>query len=136
MSEFRQFYYNKASEVTKQSKTHEIICIVCPKGCKITGGIASDGELFTQGYDCQRGRQYAEQELVEPKRVFTGVMRVRESDVPLPVKADRPIPKKMMMRCAKFVRQRYADLPIKTGDVVIRNILNLGINIVATYDLK
>ena len=48
-----------------------IRCIVCPTGCSIKV-IGKDNKNVTfEGYTCNRGLEYAQQEFYEPKRILT-----------------------------------------------------------------
>jgi len=51
-------------------ETREVICILCPVGCRITVEI-EDGEISKiENAGCKRGRDYAEQEIKSPLRDF------------------------------------------------------------------
>lgn len=107
----------------------EFICIVCPRGCHIT--VDDDGNMT--GYMCKRGVEYVKTEMVAPKRIVTSTVKTVFEDMPrVPVKTDNPIPKELIMECMHEINKVVIDKPMKVGDIVIKNILNTGTNIVLT----
>jgi CxxC motif-containing protein len=50
----------------------------------------------------------------------------------VPVKSSAPVPKDKMFDCMKEINAVTVKAPVKIGDVVIENILDLGVDIVAT----
>ncbi len=113
-----------------------IRCIVCPTGCSIKV-IGKDKKNVTfEGYTCNRGLEYAEQEFHEPKRILTTTMKVENGTLPLiPVRTDKPLLKDKLTDALKIIAQRQIKAPIKMGDVLIENILDLGVNVIASRDL-
>ncbi len=112
----------------------ELTCIVCPLGCRICVTAGDDGSIKEiTGNGCKRGAAYAEAEFVNPLRIVTSTVRVNNGSMPLvPVKTDRPVPKSSVMDCMKEINRTIATGPVKTGDVLIKNILNTGADVVAT----
>jgi CxxC motif-containing protein len=53
----------------------------------------------------------------------------------LPVKTAEPIPKGQIFEAMKAINQVVVDAPVKIGDVVIENLLGLGINVVSTKNM-
>lgn len=111
----------------------EIICIVCPIGCKIAvEGEGSRIDAMT-GYACKRGEQYARDEFIRPVRILTTSVKVKNGKTPLvAVRSDRPVPKERLLACMEEIRKIEVEAPVKCKDVVIADILGMGINIVAT----
>jgi len=81
----------------------ELICITCPRGCLLTIGPGQEGKLEVEGNFCPKGREYAEQEIIDPRRVLTVLMRIEGSDRPVSVKTDKPVPKSMLFECADTI---------------------------------
>lgn len=116
-----------------------IICTICPKGCHI--GLAEgspDGKgrinpADIYGNKCKRGRTYALNELTNPVRMLTTTVNVNGGELPMaPVKSEKPLPKGMLMECMQVISAFTAEAPVKMGDVLIKDILGTGVNIVAT----
>ena len=107
-----------------------IICIVCPKGCHIT---YKDGTY--SGYTCPRGLNYAKQEMISPERILTTTVKVKGKDMVIPVKSSGLLPKGKMFDVMKEVNKVNVSLPIKMHDVIIKNVLGLGVDIIATKEV-
>ncbi len=113
-----------------------ITCINCPVGCRMTVTLSDSGEVVSvSGNTCPRGDRYARQECTRPMRVITAVLPVQGSRVPLSVKTASPIPREMIPQIMAELSQVHPVLPIRSGDVVVENILNTGVHIVATRTL-
>ena len=60
-----------------------IRCIVCPTGCEIKVKKGTAEKVTFDGYACERGLEYAQQEYYEPKRILTTTMRIENGLLPL-----------------------------------------------------
>jgi CxxC motif-containing protein len=114
-----------------------IICIGCPLGCRATLRIDDRGEVFEiMGYKCKEGRQYVLEEYRNPVRIFTTTVLTENSALPLlPVKTDRPILKSKLKEAAIALVRLKVKPPVKVGQIILPNLLNSDINVVATDDL-
>jgi CxxC motif-containing protein len=110
---------------------NEFTCVVCPWGCLLK----TEGESVS-GYSCSRGFAYAKKEQTDPRRSISGTVRVHGAaqDV-LPVKTSAPIPKHLLLEAAALLGKIAVQTPIKTGDIIIANILGTGINFIAARSL-
>jgi len=116
---------------------HEVICILCPMGCKITVETKNGEIIKVENAGCKRGRDYSIQEIKFPVRDFFTTVRVKGGKIPvLSVRSTGPVPKDMLMVCASELAKKVVPAPIKIGDVIMKNILNLGVDIVATKDVE
>ena len=107
----------------------ELICIECPKGCRLT----IDENLNVTGNTCIRGKQYAINELTCPKRIVTSTVVIESKLVSrLPVMTENDIPKEKMFDIVKELSNVRLEAPIKCRDVVIENVCGTGVNIIAT----
>ena len=112
-----------------------IRCIVCPTGCQIKA-ISKGSEITFEGYTCKKGLEYAKQEFYEPKRILTTTIRVEDGFLPLiPVRSNIPILKDKLRDALNEIAQAEIKAPIKMGDILIENILELDVNIIASRDL-
>lgn len=115
----------------------EIICTVCPMGCHIT--VEGEGEniISVAGNTCKRGKEYASTEFCHPVRILTTTIRTNSEKNPLvPVRSERPLPKEKIMDCMAVIRKQQAKTPIHMYDILVENICDTGINIVATGNVK
>ena len=114
----------------------EIICTVCPRGCHIIVEGDEKKVFSLDGYGCKRGVAYAEAEYSNPVRILTTTMKiVGGKDDLLPVRSNAPLPKKKLFECMAIIKSMTAQAPIKRYDVVVKNICDTGVDIVATKDI-
>lgn len=112
----------------------EFICIICPKGCHLAIQEATDA---VTGNGCDKGIDYAREELHHPVRVVTSTVRVNGGmHARCPVKTDLAIPKGQIFDAMRLLDEVELVCPIKSGQIVIKNILNTGANFVATRSLS
>ena len=107
----------------------KLICIVCPNGCEIE----IDGNKIS-GYTCKRGLEYAKTEFLNPVRSLTSTVKIADSDLVCPVKTSKPIPKDKMFEVIKEINKVSIKKPIKYHQIIIKNVLNLGVDILATKE--
>ena len=115
----------------------EITCIVCPIGCKIS--VRTDGKHFEvcKGNKCKKGIDYAKSEALDPRRMLTSSVLVKNGEWPLvSVKSSKPIPKKDIFRVLKKIKETKVEAPVKLGQSVIKNVANTNINIISTKSVK
>ena len=110
----------------------ELTCVECPMGCKITVTEKGGVKEFS-GYSCPRGKLYAENEVVDPKRVVTSTVKTASGKV-VPVKTDRPISKKDMFKVMEVINSTVCTLPVNTGDIIVEDVF--GCNIISAKTIK
>ncbi len=107
----------------------EMICIACPIGCHLT----IDGNLRVEGNICPRGEKYAIEEMTHPTRIVTTTVRTISSLTPrLSVKTKDPIPKELIFKVLDVLGGITVSKNVKIGDVIVSNILDTGVDIIAT----
>ena len=108
------------------------VCIECPNGCKLSVE-QSGGELSVTGARCKRGEAFAVQEFTNPLRTLCTTVKTAFKDVPvLPVRLDNPIPKARIFDVMRQINSVTVTDRLRTGDVVIKNVLDLGADVIAT----
>ena len=115
----------------------EVTCIVCPIGCKIL--VRTDGTEFEvlRGNKCKKGIEYARNETLDPRRMLTTSILVKNGDWPLvSVKSSRPIPKEKLFLVLQEIKTAKVESPVKSGQVILRNVADTGIDIIATKTVK
>lgn len=113
-----------------------ITCIVCPQGCQIEIW-EEEGEIKLSGHTCERGYEYALEEYKAPKRILTTTMRIKNGILPvIPVRSSIPVPKGKLFECMTIINKKKLEAPVIMGDVLIKNILDLNIDIIASRDLE
>jgi len=111
----------------------ELICITCPRGCRLH----VDDDLNVTGNFCPRGAAYAKAELTHPVRMVTSTVAITGSmECRLPVKTKEPIAKELIFPIMEEIRKTVVNAPINIGDVVIQNVCNSGVDVIATKEIK
>lgn len=115
--------------------TTKIICITCPKGCTLE--VTHEGQTVTKiKPGCKRGHEYARRELVDPRRMVATTVRIQGGIHPLlPVTTSAPFPKQRILELMAFLRQIELRAPIVMGQPILCNILDTGIDILASRDM-
>ena len=112
----------------------EIICIVCPRGCRMTAQIQGESISVT-GHTCPRGEKHAVDEILHPVRSLTSIVRVgNRLDTMVSVKSEQPVPKGEMFAIMAKIRETVVEAPVAIGDVILDNIC--GTRIVATKEIR
>lgn len=114
----------------------EIICTVCPRGCRVT--VNGDGKTVSEveGYSCKRGLTYAEAEYTNPVRILTTTVKITGKDNELlPVRSNAPVPMVKLFECMEKIKEIAVELPVKMHQVILSNICETGVDIVATKEL-
>ena len=112
----------------------ELICINCPIGCHLKVDVENKKG---SGNNCKRGEEYGINEVTNPLRIVTSTVKIKngEYDV-IPVKTEKAIPKELIFKAMEEINKVIVEAPIKMGDIVIENILNTGVNVIATRDIE
>lgn len=112
----------------------EMICIICPKGCRLH--VDDQNDCRVTGNACPRGSEYGRAETKNPVRTVTSTVRVEGGPSRrCPVKTDRPIPKTLIMDAAALLQDVELKPPVRIGQVVIKEICGTKANFIATRNL-
>ncbi len=115
----------------------ELTCIGCPMGCSLLVELMDDGEIKVTGSSCKIGDTYGVKECLNPTRILTTTLDVVGGIYSkLSVKTERDIPKAMLFRCLKALKDIKVQAPVHIGDIIYENIENTGVNIVATRNIE
>ena len=110
----------------------ELTCIVCPRGCRLT----IDDNLNVTGNSCPRGAQYAKDEMTNPQRRITSIVRVKNREnMMVSVKTSTSIPKGKIFEVMAEIEKVSVNAPVHIGDIVIKDVLGTGSDIVATKEI-
>lgn len=113
----------------------ELICIVCPKGCHLK--VDENNGYSVTGNSCPRGAEYGKNELVNPMRTITSTVKVEGKEARrVSVKTSDNIPKGKIWDVMAELDKVVVKAPVHVGDVVLPNVLDLGVDIVATKNVK
>jgi CxxC motif-containing protein len=115
----------------------KIICITCPKGCTLD--VTRDGKtiLNVEGAGCKHGAEYVDAETRDPRRMVATTVRVQGSRHPLlPVYTAQPFPKPRIRELLSVIRKVELKAPVKMGDLVLKNALGTGVDVIASRDME
>ena len=123
------------NSLTDSDKPMEIICVACPHGCRLEA-TRKDGEILISNAGCKRGKEYAINEITDPRRMVATTVRINHAIHPLlPVYTSEPFPKGRITELLKEIRKVEINAPVKMGQVVLENALGTGIDVLASRDL-
>ena len=112
-----------------------LTCIVCPRSCKLQIE-AQDGIYTVNGNGCKRGYTFAVNEMTNPMRTISSTVSTVFPDVPvLPVRVSAEIPKSAVFDVMREINRTVVQTRIGRGETVIRNVLNLGVDVIATSNI-
>jgi CxxC motif-containing protein len=114
----------------------QVICNLCDKRCVID--IHKDEENYLyEGSLCDKGVEYGQEYMKNSSKIFTSVVRIKGNancNV-VPLKSSKPLDMSLWMECSKALGRIYVGLPIKIGDVICKNIVNSGVDIICTKNV-
>ena len=125
------------------TETLKFNCTTCPSECLLTVEVERDANgavaavRSVTGNSCPRGNKFAHQELTCPMRVLTTTVAVSGGDEALlPVRTADAIPLELHAQAMDLIRGVVVEAPIRMGDIVLENLLNTGINLIASMDIN
>ena len=123
-------------------ETLQFNCTTCPSECLLTvevkrGADGAVAEVYSvAGNNCPRGDKFAHQELTRPMRVLTTTVAVSGGDEALlPVRTAEAIPLELHAQAVALIRGLVVNAPIRMGDIVLKNLLDTNINLIASMDI-
>lgn len=127
---------------TNVTETLQFNCTTCPSECLLTVEVERDtdgavAEVHSvTGNNCPRGDKFAHQELTCPMRVLTTTVAVSGGDEALlPVRTAEAIPLALHAHAMDLIRGVIVEAPIRMGDIVLPNLLNTGIDLIASMGI-
>lgn len=126
---------------TNAIETLKFNCTTCPSECLLTVEVERDADGVAEvrsvaGNSCPRGDKFAHQELICPMRVLTTTVAVSGGDEALlPVRTAEAIPLALHAQAMDLIRGLVVNAPIRMGDVVLENLLDTNINLIASMDI-
>ena len=118
-------------------ETRELTCIGCPLGCSITVTLENNEVVSVEGNTCKRGDIYARKEVTNPTRIVTSSVKVVGGKIAMvSCKTKEDIPKSMIFEVANALTDITVKAPVKIGDVLVKNVANTGVDIIATKNVE
>ena len=117
-------------------ETTKMICVICPVGCSLMVTHKGKTLIKVEGHQCKKGLDYAKAELTNPQRVVTSTVNVHGGIHPLvPVYTAAPVPKQLIFNLLNALRRVQIEAPVGMGQVVLKDALGTGIDVLASRDL-
>ena len=114
----------------------QLVCIGCPLGCNLQVTIEDDHTISVTGNTCPRGADYARKEMTDPRRIVTSSVKVTGGHLAsVSVKTESDIPKGKIFDCVKALREVELTAPVSIGQIVLRNVADTGVNVIATKNI-
>ena len=127
---------------TNAIETLKFNCTTCPSECLLTVEVKrnSNGTVVevrsVTGNNCPRGDKFAHRELTCPMRVLTTTVAVSGGDEALlPVRTVEAIPLELHAQAMDLIRGVVVEALIRMGDVVLEDLLDTGIDLIASMDI-
>jgi CxxC motif-containing protein len=111
---------------------------MCPLGCEVILKANDAGNVIEiTGNKCKKGEKYVQDEFSHPVRALTTTVAVDGANIRrLSVRTSDYIPKDRIFDCMREIQKKKVKAPVKIGDVIIKDLLGLGVDVVATRDLS
>lgn len=114
----------------------KIICTTCPNGCEITADYTDRDDFTIEGNRCKRGYEFTLNECFEPKRMFTGSVRLKgASRKMLPLRSNAPVPKELLMDISESIRDMEVSTPISSHQVIVKDVLGTGVDLISSMTI-
>lgn len=115
----------------------KLTCIGCPMGCPLTVVMNGTEVISVSGNTCKRGDDYARKEVTNPTRIVTSTVKVAGGSADMvSVKTKEDIPKGKIFECVKALKGVEVNAPVHIGDVLLENVADTGVDIVATKNVE
>lgn len=118
-----------------------LTCIECPVGCLLEINYDEKNlrskDIVVSGNQCKKGKSFALKEIKDPRRVLTTTIGINSKTYSrLPVRSEKTVPKKEILRMITKVKKIQAEAPINMGDPIYKNLMGTGVDIVSSTTIK
>lgn len=112
-------------------------CIVCPNGCEIKAEYEENKIIHIQGNKCKKGKQYVEQELIDPRRTIATSVPIEHSIIPMcSVRLTKAISKKHIFSVMEEINKITLEAPVCIGEIVIAHVCGLDSDVIVTKNME
>jgi len=112
-------------------------CVICPLGCEIDVELQNGNVVSMEGSKCEKGKEFVLQELEEAMRILTTTVPVKGAKwAMLPVRTDKPIPKRLLSKVIEQLADIELQAPVKMYHVIVKDVAGTDASIVATRNMK
>ena len=115
----------------------KLTCIACPQGCPLIAEIAQGRVSKVSGNKCPKGEEYAKQEIENPQRILTSTLLTQGLALKMaPVRTNQAIPKNKIVEAMSEIKKLRLNRPVKVDEVIIKNFMELGVDLIATRTVE
>lgn len=119
--------------MSERAVVDRLTCVLCPVGCELEVGRDAAGELEVRGNQCDKGVPFAVEEVLRPMRNLATSVPVRGSAARMvSVRLSGPVPREMIFPVLAEVRKLRPEAPVRRGQVLVANVLDTGVDVIAT----
>ncbi len=109
-----------------------LTCILCPVGCELEVRRTERG-LDVHGHQCEKGIDFATEEVLYPKRNLATSVPVKGSVTRLvSVRLSDRVPREMIFPILREIAKLRPQPPVRRGQVLIADVLGTGVDVIAT----
>lgn len=114
----------------------KLTCIMCPIGCELDV-CGSENDLQVTGNKCEKGLDFAREEVLAPKRnLATSVPINGRRFKMLSVRLSDRVPRSQLFDVLQEIARLRPAPPVKRGEILIENVLDLEANVIATRSVE
>jgi CxxC motif-containing protein len=111
----------------------KMTCIECPKGCALSVDYEGCRFIKVSGNECPKAEKYAASEIEDPVRILTSAVLAKNLSIKMvPVRTDKPVPKPRLIEGMGIIKRLCITEPVIIGDVIFKDFLLPGVNLIAT----
>lgn len=112
-----------------------LTCGLCPVSCELEAR-RHGGDLEIRGNQCEKGVDFAREEILHPKRnLATSVPLAGTDSRMVSVRLSAPVPRTMMGPVLAEISRLRPRSPIRRGDILLRDVSGTGADVIATRTL-
>jgi CxxC motif-containing protein len=122
--------------MSESAAVDRLTCILCPVGCELESR-RTDRGLDVRGNQCEKGIDFATEEVLYPKRNLATSVPVRGSETKMvSVRLSDRVPREMIFPILGEIARLRPAPPVRRGQVLIRDVLGTGVDVVATRTVE
>ncbi len=113
--------------------SERLTCILCPIGCELAVERESGGGLEVSGGQCDKGPDFAAEEILHPKRnLATSVPLAGTTSRMVSVRLSAPVSRDRIFPILAEIAKLRPEPPVRRGQVLIADVLGTGVDVIAT----
>jgi CxxC motif-containing protein len=122
--------------MSKGSVIDRLTCVLCPVGCELEVR-RTDRGLDVQGHQCEKGIEFATEEVLYPKRNLATSVPLKGSETRLvSVRLSDRVPREMIFPILREIAGLRPEPPVRRGQVLLADVLGTGVDVIATRTVE